>query len=668
MAQVPPPPPPLPTQEVPKAPLIPAWDFLRRNRHVTVPLAAPGLMAWAGETLTLLPNPAVPAAVGAVATAGAVWWAAPHKWDRRTEQWYARLSAIAAAGWLAATARYGLHVPEVAALGPGALAWGIPWWWHKRPHSRKRASRIQAWDAWWGHYAYGWNLAGSTVYDVTSDGVIDTLHVQLNPGKQTMKHVREALPLIESALQGHVEDGRTRVERVPGNPSCVLIHLKRENPLDEDVEWDDDAAPMSVTEPAPIGRSETGEWVFAPLLTNWFIIGKTRSGKSNELSVLLASLVGCRDAAAPWLIDLKGGRSARAWHEAAGWIATTIEEARLLSGCAAAEVRARALNAYDGQEQLVPTVDVPMIPVVVDEAHGVLSSMSGDTACRRSIAITTSEGSAVAVQEIILTQYGGLHESVASEQIRGNLTHRMCFAVAQPDHGQFALTDWAQLDPSRLENKGEFYWQAGPQAASAAARGQRMDHDLVREIAARHPATERPPLVLYCGSEPSPIPGMTWQQVYDTRWERAPEQFRPGYVPPQRVPKEATVTSPDETYDETMARIAEEVASLPDLPAPPPVDPALLADEMTRRRKRFADLITAAPPGGISPKQLHAGTALSTSWIHLRLRALIDRGAVRQEGRGRYSPVTGQDVWAAVEAIDADLARLAAVAREKISA
>ena len=658
MTQVPPSPPVLPTQEAPREPLFPAWHFLSRNRHVTVPLAVPGVFAWAGEMLRFYPHATTPAGVGAGVTAAAVWWAAPYKWDRASEQWYARLSAIAAGGWLTAAARFGLHAPELAALGAGSLAWAVPWFWHKRPHSRKRASVISQWQAWWGYYAYGWNLHGSAVYDVTTDGVIDTLHVQLNPGKQTMKQVRDALPLIESALQGHVEDGRTRVERVPGNPSCVLVHLKRENPLDEDVEWDDAVAPKSVTEQMPIGRDEAGEWVLAPMLINWFVIGATRRGKSNELNVLLASITGCRDAAAPWIIDRKGGRSARPWVEGAGWIATDIDEARRLLCAAEAEIKARALMAYDGSEQLVPTPDCPALFIVVDEAHGVLSSMGGDSECQRLAGTIASEGSGVNVHLIVLTQYGALHESVGSEQIRSNLLARMCFAVTKPEHGQFALADWASLDASRLENQGEFYWQLGPKVPSSPARGQRMDHEFVREIVAR--AAAKPRLVLYAQEH---------QETLDTWLERLPVQLHPDYVPPaRRAHREATVTVPGETTEQILARIEEEVASLPDLPAPPRVDPALLADEMTRRKMLFCQLLRDAPPGGVSPKQLHAGTGLSTSLIHLNLRALIDRGAVSQQARGRYSPVTGQDIWAALMAEEAARAALAALAKEKISA
>lgn len=680
MSSLPPLPPPLPTQEAPREPLFPAWHFLRRNRHVTVPLiAVPGGFAWAGEALAHMPNAFGPAAGAAAAGAVATWLYAPHKWTgqdgkpRWPEVWYARLSAAAAGSWLAIAAKYGVHAPEAITLGAGSLAWGIPWWWHKRPHSRKRASLVQTWDLWWCHYAPGWNLHGSTVRDVTTEGVMDTLHVQLSPGKQALKNVREALPLIESALQGHVEEGKTRVELARGDngrtiPSRVLVHLKRENPLDGDVEWDDSAAPASVTELMPIGCDESGEWVFAPMLTNWFLIGKTRSGKSNELNAFLASITGCPDAAKPWIIDRKGGRSARPWLEGAGWVATDTDEARLLLRTAEAEVKARSLGAYDGNEQLIPTVDCPALFIVVDEANGVLSTMRGDPECRKLAGTIASEGSAVNVHLIVLTQYGALDESVGTEQIRGNLTYRMCFAVARAEHGQFALSDWAHLDASRLENQGEFYWQDGPKSPSSPGRGQRMDHDFVREIVARSAA--KPDLVLYASE---------FQEALDTWRDRLPEQLHPDYVPPQRQrgsvsvparssPQPEVPVNPYESIPDMVARIEDEVAALPDVPAPPVIDPALLADRMTRQKARFADLLAAAPPGGIKPSQLATGSGMSTSWIHLTLRPLADRGVITQLTRGRYGPVAGQDIWTAMQVIEAERSALADEARDQDTA
>ncbi len=120
------------------------------------------------------------------ATAGAgaliaVHLKAPHKWDRAIEQRHARASAAAAGGWLTAVSLAGLHWPEVAALGAGTVAWGFPFWLHKRPRGKRLQGIVAIWDEWWRHYAVAWDLAGSGVVGVSTKGVIDTLRISPSP-------------------------------------------------------------------------------------------------------------------------------------------------------------------------------------------------------------------------------------------------------------------------------------------------------------------------------------------------------------------------------------------------------------------------------------------------------------------------------------------------------
>jgi hypothetical protein len=148
----------------------------------------------------------------------------------------------------------------------------------------------------------------------------------------------------ESALQGHVELGMTRAEAVRGNPSQVLVHLKRANPHAHEYTWEPALAPATITGDMPLGKDEAGEWDTAACMAlNWFIIGALGGGKSNQESVMLASITGCPDALV-WLIDRKGGKAARPWLGAIDWVATTVEEARLMLRTLLAEVRARALH------------------------------------------------------------------------------------------------------------------------------------------------------------------------------------------------------------------------------------------------------------------------------------------------------------------------------------
>lgn len=652
MNAVPPLPPVLPEgpREDPHVPLLPVWRAAAKHRHLTIPAAVPAAFLAAGAAAAGMHAPVETATAGAGALL-AVHLKAPHKWDRTIEQWYARLSVAAAGGWLTTVSLTGLNWPEVAVLGAGSLAWGVPFWMHKRPRSRRLSRIVAEWDRWWRYYAPGWGLEGSEVTDVTTKGVIDTLRVQLHAGKQSVHNIEQNLHLIESALRGHVAPRMTRTEADPRDPSQVLIHLKRKNPLAREITWDGSLLSSTVAGEAPVGYGEGGDRIWAPQLANYFILGATGSGKSNMLNVMLAARTKCPDARV-WLIDRKGGKSTRPWLPAADWVAVTVEEARLMLRAARDEIRARALDAYDGNETLAPTDAIPALFIVVDEAHNVTSPMGGDRECMGLLAEIASEGRASAVHVIVLTQYGALMESVGTEQTRSNLRHRICFAVTKPEHGAFALTDWDKLDASRLENAGEFYYQAGPKADSAPGRAPHIPHSLAQQIAAEHALIPRRPLRLFA---------VDHQETYDTRSERLPQAFRTG--------RQEAIMIGTESPAEAAARIEEELAELPDAPGLPPLPPDdVLTDEMTRRKQLFARLISDAPPGGIRPVQLRSATGFSSGWTSQMLAALAEHGAVSNPSRGRWLPVAGQDIWQVMETIREERARFAAEAKEKVSA
>jgi len=666
---VPPHPPPLQSHD-----LRPGSGFLWRNRHVTVPLAVPAVFLGAGLAVRLFPHWRGELAVAAAVAVIGMHAHAPHRWDRPAEQWYARLSAVAAGGWLCAAAWLGVTSVMLAVLGALGTAWGIPWYIHKRPRDRSRTVAVIAeWDAWWQHHAQAWDVWGSGVTAVASSGPAEILTVKLWAGRQTVATIERIVPLIESALAGYVPHGGVRVAKVHGNPSLVLVHLRRRNPLAaQPIRWTPDLVPQSITEPAAIGMDEQGRWKRVKLLVNWLIIGRTRSGKSNQLSLMLAAITSCPDAAPPWLIAMKGGRAARPWMEALGWPATTIPEARILLRTAVAEIEARGMHAYDGAEQVEPSEECPAIFVVIDEANGVTSEGNGDAECARHVATIASQGSGVAVHVVVSTQHGALAESVRTEQTRANLLARICFAVSEARHGTFAVgEDYSRYDASKLEEAGSFLARIGRDAPCEPHRAPELPHDLVRQIASANAALSRPPLRLYASH---------LQDEFDARWLRLPEPFRK--LAPQYA---AAVTAgyhspaPEAAMDEThepdadvldfsdrLARIEADVASIPDLASLAGLDlpsESDLSSEMRRRWLRFArDLMTAGPEG-VSPEQLVAHTGLSRSSVHVQLRDLTSTGAVTKPTKGRYRGTPGVNTWDAMDTLRQDRDLLLASAR-----
>lgn len=653
--------------------LIPrAFRSARRNRHISVPAAVPPVVWTAGEILHAAgQGPA--AAVGGAVLTGCVCYFSARRWDRRAEQWYARATAAGLSGWLTAAAFTGASAGTAGEVLGGVLlaggaAWGIPWYRHKRPRGMKARERLLAgWDAWWQGHAGGWGLAGSRVIAAQQSRVVVTLRIQLMPGLQSLQHVRAQVHLIESALAGFAPAGMVAVDAVRSDPSQVMIRIKQDNPLRDAVAWDGDLAPRSVHEDAVQGLTETGAWFRVPARVNGFVIGTTRTGKSNDLLVLALQLAGCPDARSV-VIDLKGGRSARPMIRsgAADYVITDPDEARLYLLMTEAETAARARNAYAGEEQLLATREIPAVFTLCDEVNPLTSVAAGDPECRRLLGKLASQGSGLEMYVRAYTQYGSLEESVGTEQIRGNLHLRVCYRVEESRHGAYCIPEYSRLDASKLEEPGTSYVKAGPHTHPEQVRSPLLGHPLFLSLApgirARAP---RPEWLLYCGGEPCPAGG-TWQEWWDRRWLRLHPDFRaesPQYAeaaarfgePPAPAASPVPPPGPQRpAYGdaaETAARIAAEAAGPDVIPSARAADG--LAAAVAGGKEAFCDALAAAGPAGISPEMLKEASGMSNTWAHQALRRLAEAGAVTRPRRGVYVPVPGADVHAALAVIEA---------------
>jgi hypothetical protein len=688
--------------------------WVRRNGHLTVPLVIPPVMWLAGLVLYRAYLAGYVAFAGII-LAVAVCYFAPHKWDREPEVWYARLSVIGAVLWLIAASVMGPLSGEVpgivlvSTLAAGTGAWGFFWWRHKRPRGQRKRDRLIAQaDTWWQSYCWRWNLGGSFVKDAHLSGVTLRVRVKGLPGVHTLHHFRQATALIESAAEGHADIGLVRIEPVKGYPSEVDIFLKRDNPLREIIDYDPSIAPRSVHEPAPIGKSETGAWKMLPQRVNAFVIGATRTGKSNHLLVRLAALSGCPDDR-QILIDLKGGRSARPALKAgcAEYVVTELDEARTLLRMLVAEGKARAKYAYTGDEQLLATAEIPALHLFIDETHGLTSTANGDSECAALLALYSSLASGLEGYVEVYTQFGSLEESVRTEQTRGNLTLRVCYRVAEARHGAYVIPEYQRLDASRLEEKGTCYIKDGPDMFPEQVRAPKMDHDLFYRVAAQNVALigARPPLRLYCGAEVAYqlVTGkdddgrdikrdVTWQEWWDTRWLRLDDAFHAispqyqaaaadsphaaGAVAAEARQAAGPVPSPAPgagTGQEAAARIAADdaplMARVPDDFRPDPELVRRLPQVIAGQEERFAEALQgAAADSPATPRDLSRESGRSRSWVHDQVAALLEIGYVTQVSYGQYAPVPGMSIRQGLAEVKARNARLAREARQKVNA
>ncbi|MGO8961556.1 MAG: hypothetical protein ACLQFR_29920 [Streptosporangiaceae bacterium] len=664
MTPGPPHPPPVFSGDLPRPPRVPALDWVVRNRHFTAPplilpavLLAGFILAWRRVT---------EATVIASAVTVVLFWAGAHlKWDRPAEQWYARLSVLALGGWLSAAAFTGVSWLMLYIAAGLIAVWGGFWFWHKRPRAKRGDAALTAeWDAWWGAHAASWGLHGSRVTGVLSKSGMETVDIALWKGRQHIGHVRDVMHLIASGLGGYVRPGNVRVDEHPDDPSHVLLRLKRADPLRHPRSWHLGLAIQSVTEKAAIGFTELGEDILVSLLSNWFVIGRSRSGKSNELSNFLAAITGCDDALV-WLVDRKGGRAARPWMAAMDWCAVELDEIRVMFGVVLAEIKARARDAYTGEEQITPTMECPAIFLCIDETYEV-TGPAGEARLATLLASITSQGMGVAVYVVVLTQYGALEESVRTEQTRSNLISRLLFHVTDARHGAFAIPEYDKLDASKLRQQGAFLMKLGPDAAPAPGRGFEFGHPLAREVARRNGAMPHRRLMLYASEH---------QGVYDTRWSRLPQPFWRDAPQTQGLafagpssPIPLRTETPVDHSPEVLAmaaQIEEEVGDGPVIREPAITMPsdADLRSAFERNRARLARALQSAPPEGISPKQLTMATGLSRSWVMATLKALTERNALLKPGEGLYLAAPGTDIWDEMEAIRQANSRLLEDAR-----
>lgn len=123
--------------------------------------------------------------------------------------------------------------------------------------------------------------------------------------------------LLEQTIEG-LRPGAVRVERAkaPGGQDSsreFWLHLDYMDILAKIIDMPDEHGPTSINDAFRIGRYQDGEWLCLTLReVHGMIVAATREGKSNLLHAIIHQVTRCYDAAI-WMIDLKGGATARPW-------------------------------------------------------------------------------------------------------------------------------------------------------------------------------------------------------------------------------------------------------------------------------------------------------------------------------------------------------------------
>lgn len=340
------------------------------------------------------------ATVAAVtAVAGGVWWST--RGTRMPAEWRSWLAAalVFAGGWLTVSTATGPSTYSPAVLGVATLGFGARWWRANRighgpyepepkddePEDPKGAEHD--WDQYVGWKSGGplpnsWLHTLNEIRDNSRD--VDEWTLQLDRGKQTIKHVIKALPLISTGLEEPID--RLVVEEHPSrNPSQVLFKTIRRSPMDGPVRFE--APQLSPTGLAGLGPYVDGDgenlWrVYQPDgMYGGGIIGRSGIGKSRVIENL-ATNMRSRWLTLPtvvWWLDPQSGKSSNALKE----------HADVFGGLADAETILEAFEVFADvrNETTVESEGFQPVPCTCpgDDAARIAAMVSGEhdlDACR----------------------------------------------------------------------------------------------------------------------------------------------------------------------------------------------------------------------------------------------------------------------------------------------
>lgn len=306
---------------------------------------------------------------------------------RRTV-WFAFVLAVYVAGWVCWIElgdRPGpMHLNAVLALVPGTAVLGVWWHWIVRLHDYAADAAEVAADKALRDAARGdipavlancgfRGIKGGPVERFEA-GRMQKLTLPAN-GSVTFRTLHAATEKVSIAMRA-----KYPIRFIPGDHAAeVIVLVLEEDVLAQDQPYPLDRGPKSINKPMSLGRDETGTvQVVTFRELSALVVGERGTGKSAFLNSNLAYLTGCVDALV-WMIDFKGGRTARPWLQpfldgigkpALDWCAIASDddtrEADWMIMAARAVIAHRSRTGKG--EKVHPTPAQPAIILIVEEA------------------------------------------------------------------------------------------------------------------------------------------------------------------------------------------------------------------------------------------------------------------------------------------------------------
>jgi S-DNA-T family DNA segregation ATPase FtsK/SpoIIIE len=372
------------------------------------------------------------------------WWAVTH--PRAAASW-------AALGfWLRWGVVSGWGTPVLALCGAlGGLA--VPIWAAPAFRRRVHGAGMRLWV-----YRRDWQpamvTAGLTygrrlprLGRVTSDRYADRVTVRMLPG-QTVADWNDAGDRLARTFG--VREVRARA---PETGRTVELFCLRRDPLREPVPVPEPADPVDLRA-VPVGVTEAGAVYTLPVLGSHLLIGgETGAGKG---SVLWSLILGVAPAVRAglvrlWVIDPKGGMELSAGSPLYDRFAHGgLEEYVDLLEEAARGLRARAARLRGITRKLEPTVEEPLVLIVVDELASLTAYVEDPELRRRAstaLSLILSQGRAPGVSLVAATQ--DARKEVVG--MRDLFPQRVALRTAEPAQADLLLGRGARERGARTE-------------------------------------------------------------------------------------------------------------------------------------------------------------------------------------------------------------------------
>jgi len=294
-----------------------------------------------------------------------------------------------------------------------------------------------------------------------------------------------------------------------GSAADFIMHIRNRSGPRPNVFLPRNNQPTTINRPFPIGVMDNGrkfEMTYREVAV--LIIGVRGSGKSNLQSIFIAQLARCIDAVV-FMIDLKGGRSARPWmmpwveghtpRPVIDWLATTREEALIMLEALMAGGMARARSGQ-GWDKITPSADVPAIILVVDETavmtgHGIRADGISNYSIAQLLAqfVETFRSEAM---DLLCAALRGNVDIMGSTAVKAMTEVRIGLRVTSSADGDSVFPDnhSAAKALARLHDKGDGLVAVGPEISPAVhfyrIGGEEQIRDVALSTGAIRPAPE----------------------------------------------------------------------------------------------------------------------------------------------------------------------------------